>query len=504
MAGRKIVLLGDLGTDHEGFPPTPVISGSPDVLMDGKPVARMGDPLAMHSKPKHSPHPRAIAGGESSVLINGIPVAVTGSAITCGGVTIGSGSGVAGGGASGSSSVVTSAAASSPAKMAANTAAAGTSTASGPAASSAPSPGVLSNAVHQSLSSNEANLAQATQAQARSTDVSENPLKELSEPGYHVVKEPMSKTELLRELYGDASAKPEHFDRLNPGILSRVLPGEMIVLGDPSAHECTIEEARLMDVAARVNQEIHELNEDEARFLADNYDFLEFIVSSGSAGLGAGAFAISQQLNSIKASLTELEELHQRTYTRYGHLNHETFYSERRSIFKRLDFALGKVAKSGLSLDGDASLKRALGLSSKSIVHHWKSSGVGDIPGYSTHFSKLAQAAKWSSRVGYVGIGLSFAGATLAVKEACTFGSTKECKKAPYTEFGRFGMSTAGGLAGGAGGTYVCLALAGTTGVGGLACALLVGGAASVGGGKLGGDIGEYVGGDVIYELIAK
>ncbi|WP_148862744.1 type VI secretion system PAAR protein [Marinobacter fonticola] len=91
MAGRKIVLLGDLGTDHEGFPPTPVILGSPDVLMDGKPVARVGDPLAMHSKPKHPPHPRAIAAGEPSVLINGIPVAVTGSAITCGGVTIGSG-----------------------------------------------------------------------------------------------------------------------------------------------------------------------------------------------------------------------------------------------------------------------------------------------------------------------------------------------------------------------------------------------------------------------------
>lgn len=504
MAGRKIVLLGDLGTDHGGFPPTPVISGSPDVLMDGKPVARMGDPLAMHSKPKHPPHPRAIAGGESSVLINGIPVAVTGSAITCGGVTIGSGSGVAGGGASGSSSVVTSAAASSPAKVAANTAAAGTSTASGPATSSAPSPGVLPNAVHQSRSFNGANPVQATQAQARSTDVSENPSMELSEPGYHVVKEPMSKTELLRELYGDASAKPEHFDRLNPGIRSRVLPGEMIVLGDPSAHECTVEEARLMDVAARVNQEIHELTEDEARFLANNYDFLEFMVSSGSAGLGAGAFAISQQLNSIKASLTELEELHQRTYTRYGHLNHETFYNERRSIFKRLDFALGKVAKSGLSLDGDASLKRALGLSSKSIVHHWKSSGVGDIPGYSTHFSKLARAAKFANGVGYAGIGLGFTGATLAVKQACTFGTDKACEKAPFTEFGRFGGSTFGGWIGGATGVYACVAIGGATaGVGGVACALIFGGGVSVGGAALGGTTGQQFG-EKVYELIVE
>jgi len=96
MSGKKVVLLGDIGTDHNGFPPTPVTAGSPDVLIDGKPVARVGDPLAPHSKPKHPPHPRAIASGSSTVLINGIPAAVTGSTISCGGVTIGSGSVVIG------------------------------------------------------------------------------------------------------------------------------------------------------------------------------------------------------------------------------------------------------------------------------------------------------------------------------------------------------------------------------------------------------------------------
>lgn len=96
MSGKKVVLLGDIGTDHNGFPPTPVTAGSPDVLIDGKPIARVGDPLAPHSKPKHPPHPRAIASGSSTVLINGIPAAVTGSTISCGGVTIGSGSVVIG------------------------------------------------------------------------------------------------------------------------------------------------------------------------------------------------------------------------------------------------------------------------------------------------------------------------------------------------------------------------------------------------------------------------
>ncbi|WP_323752810.1 hypothetical protein [Marinobacter sp.] len=43
---KAIVLLGDLGLDHAGFPPTPVIAGSPDVLVDGKPVARLGGPVS--------------------------------------------------------------------------------------------------------------------------------------------------------------------------------------------------------------------------------------------------------------------------------------------------------------------------------------------------------------------------------------------------------------------------------------------------------------------------
>jgi len=97
MSGKNAVLLGDMGTDHEGFPPTPVISGAPTVLIDGKPAARMGDALAPHSKPKHPPHPRTIAAGSGTVMIDGKPAAVTGSAISCGGVTIGSGTVIIGG-----------------------------------------------------------------------------------------------------------------------------------------------------------------------------------------------------------------------------------------------------------------------------------------------------------------------------------------------------------------------------------------------------------------------
>lgn len=91
--GRKFVLVGDIGTEHNGYVPSPVVAGSPTVIMDNKPVARVGDPLEPHSRPGSSKHPRNIAQGSSTILVDGKPVALTNHAVDCGGILIGSGSG---------------------------------------------------------------------------------------------------------------------------------------------------------------------------------------------------------------------------------------------------------------------------------------------------------------------------------------------------------------------------------------------------------------------------
>lgn len=91
--------VGDIGTDHDGFPPTKIISGSADVFIDGLPAARLGDPLEPHDKPNNPPHPRFIAAGSSTVLVNGQPLAFTGKGVSCGGVIIGGGTVTVGDGA---------------------------------------------------------------------------------------------------------------------------------------------------------------------------------------------------------------------------------------------------------------------------------------------------------------------------------------------------------------------------------------------------------------------
>jgi len=88
---QKAAKIGDIGTDHDGFHPTAITAGSPDVFIDRIPVARVSDPLAPHDKPNNPPHPRTIVSGSSTVLVNGKPLAITGDAIDCGGAIIGLG-----------------------------------------------------------------------------------------------------------------------------------------------------------------------------------------------------------------------------------------------------------------------------------------------------------------------------------------------------------------------------------------------------------------------------
>jgi uncharacterized Zn-binding protein involved in type VI secretion len=85
------VKVGDQGLDHDGFAPTAITAGSGSVKADGAAIARMGDPLEMHSKPNHPPHGRSIAGGSGSVFAEGAAVARTDDPVDCGGALVGGG-----------------------------------------------------------------------------------------------------------------------------------------------------------------------------------------------------------------------------------------------------------------------------------------------------------------------------------------------------------------------------------------------------------------------------
>ncbi|MFS1523851.1 PAAR domain-containing protein [Microbulbifer sp. 2304DJ12-6] len=88
----KAARLGDIGSGHGCFPPTPAISASGDTFINGRKAVRLGDAFAPHGCPQCPPHPRSLSAGSATVFINGKKAGRVGDSIGCGGsVSTGSG-----------------------------------------------------------------------------------------------------------------------------------------------------------------------------------------------------------------------------------------------------------------------------------------------------------------------------------------------------------------------------------------------------------------------------
>lgn len=85
MPGKPAARLGDIGSAHGCFPPTPTMAGSADVFINGRPAIRVGDPLVPHGCSDCSAHPRSIAAGAGTVSVNGRAIARVTDAVDCGG-----------------------------------------------------------------------------------------------------------------------------------------------------------------------------------------------------------------------------------------------------------------------------------------------------------------------------------------------------------------------------------------------------------------------------------
>lgn len=76
--------LGDLCTGHGGWPPRPSTSASSNVFINGIGAHRVGDSWAVHCNSLPECHGSVLAGGSSTVFINGKPLARIGDPIACG------------------------------------------------------------------------------------------------------------------------------------------------------------------------------------------------------------------------------------------------------------------------------------------------------------------------------------------------------------------------------------------------------------------------------------
>ncbi|RMP61751.1 hypothetical protein ALQ18_00319 [Pseudomonas marginalis pv. marginalis] len=327
------------------------------------------------------------------------------------------------------------------------------------------------------------------------------------EPGFYIVPKSTTREALEATLFPTRNAAVMNkFQALNP-TLSDVKAGAMIVLSDPNNNACTYREAQLMQAAQKVEASLDPLTPDEADFLVSHGAEIASFASPASTWLGVSAVVMETHITKLRDTLQAIERLHQQSYRHHGHLRSPQFIAGRQRLLAQLDaHLLNSTRLRGQTTLGDhPKLKTALGLSSRSLVHHWDKAGApGQIPGYATHVEATSRAAKYMKAGGYIGIGIGGVSSLLAIEQVCSGGSGAACEKVKFTEGGKFGLSTAAGAASGwasglAGGP-LCVALGITTGIGGVVCVATIVGAGAWVGTTVGGTTGEYIG-EKVYEV---
>lgn len=329
------------------------------------------------------------------------------------------------------------------------------------------------------------------------------------EPGFHIVEQSLSRAALESLLLPNPSPTVlAKFRSLNPQLSGYAKPGQLIVLSDPRNTQCTREEALLMEAAQKVDAALEPMSDAEAEFMALHHNEIESFLTEGATAVGIGAAMFGKHLTNLTRTLGELETLHTRTFNRHGKLSGADFFNERKRLMAQLDSSLGPLVRKGVGIPEHRKLKNALGISSRSLVHHWSKAGTaGGIPGYATHIEGVSKASKVIKAGGWVGVGLGVGASGLKVKETCRVGAEEACRKVRFTEAGKFGGALAGGTAGGLAGIAigggVCAAIGvGTVGVGGLICGLVFVGVGSGAGGNYLGSLGEAFG-EVMYEVLS-
>jgi hypothetical protein len=185
---------------------------------------------------------------------------------------------------------------------------------------------------------------------------------------------------------------------LNPELDSYIKAGTMIVLSDLPSTICTPEETKLMSAAREVKAALESLTPEEADFMYHYRAEIEQIVSGSSTWMGVSSAMMGQHLAEIRKTLLEIERLHQDSYRKHGHLRSPEFFSARKRLLDQPNAQFLKSARlRNLTSFGDYNkLKTSLGISSRSLVHHWNKAGApGQIPGDATHAESISRAAKY-------------------------------------------------------------------------------------------------------------
>ncbi|MDA8486658.1 PAAR domain-containing protein [Pseudomonas resinovorans] len=331
----------------------------------------------------------------------------------------------------------------------------------------------------------------------------------LMEPGFYIVPKSMSGEQVLAELAPSAGpAARLRLRALNPTFAQGFKAGELFVLGDSRNDRlCTREEAQVMLAAAQARTALEQLSPTEADFMVRYQAEFAGMLANASQSMEVARDVFEVGLKRIASTVRELEHLHQREFAAHGHLRTSEFFASRQQLYRQLNLQLKTTfLNKQLGLGSYDTLRRDLGISAQSLVHHWSQSGApGQTPGYATHLDEVAQMAKYVKYGGHFAIVVGGASSALKVQEVCQAGESQACQKLRLTETGSFAGGVARGMllaeVPGQTGVAICSFLGlGTMSTATLACGLAVVGAGSHLGAAACARFGELMG-EEIYRM---
>jgi len=165
-------------------------------------------------------------------------------------------------------------------------------------------------------------------------------------------------------------------------------------------------------------------------FFLDNFETLKRLIAHASMGAGMVSEGWSKHLKAIETTLMDIEKLHQRHLGSGTMAARDQFYAKRSALFMKLNKQLDKLAARGSGLSNKGSIKRTLGISTKSYMH------TGEIVGYANKVASVAKASSLIKQGAYVGVALEIAATGLEIHKACTLGREEDCTKAKYVDGG--------------------------------------------------------------------
>ncbi|HCB5733721.1 TPA: hypothetical protein M1I42_004535, partial [Salmonella enterica subsp. salamae serovar 42:r:-] len=329
------------------------------------------------------------------------------------------------------------------------------------------------------------------------------------EPGFCVVPELTTPKSYECELMvNPPSGVKELYHQLNPEKKKKA--GSILIVADPEKQDA--KQIKILETARnKIDKALEPLSNEEAKLLHDNKTAVDIFSSQlHSDALGTSGDVMGyikdiggEYYSEINKILKDIEKLYQDAYSQNnGRISGEEFFGRRKILFNQLDAVLNRFSKSQLGLPQYETLKKTLGLSTRSITHKWDQTGVGAIEGYASYVEKSAKLMQLMKKIGYIGIGLDFAGYSENVYEACSKGREDACYKTAIVEYSKFGAKqAAGNLAGpiaGIAGRRACMWALGmlTEEIGGIGAGLcLVTGIASgIAGSKVAEGVGEDAG----------